>query len=364
MTARSRSIPTTAYFVVLLLLLVIAVLLPFALASVVADVADQSATIYRIEPVPPAGNQSRADIHLQVVALNEWDGTASIRVTVHESCEDECPTGLRVEIVSAFGDSDDEQLDRPASVMVTLPANQRTTVQDVKLPLYGDPIRYPFDEYELGLGVILHRILPDGSVQRLTTAEGQALAGITLQARIPRAVLNDPQSLNPTRLGPEDAGDPFVVIEYLTFSRPLYLKVLTILLVLLVTAAAAYAVFLRPLDQLIVNSGALVLGVWGVRAVLLGTGLPGLTAVDLSLAVVILFLLVTITVRTLYLLEEDTRLRILRRWFARRTDPPKPAAPAGNRPPDIIPQPAGASVQSNGLVPSQAETEPADRQRT
>jgi hypothetical protein len=75
--------------------------------------------------------------------------------------------------------------------------------------------------------------------------------------------------------------------------------VLTVLLVLLVTAAAAYAVFLRPLSELIAGAGALVLGVWGIRAVLLGTNVPGFTAVDLSLAVVILFLLGAITARVL-----------------------------------------------------------------
>src|SRR5207253_11279785 len=73
-------------------------------------------------------------------------------------------------------------------------------------------------------------------------------------------------------------------------------------LVLLVSAAAAYAVFMRPLDQLVLNSGALILGVWGVRSILLGSSVPGITAVDLALSVVILFLLVAITWRS----EEHT----------------------------------------------------------
>jgi hypothetical protein len=50
---------------------------------------------------------------------------------------------------------------------------------------------------------------------------------------------------------------------------------------------------------LIAGAGALVLGVWGIRAVLLGTNVPGFTAIDLSLAVVILFLLGAITARVL-----------------------------------------------------------------
>src|SRR5262249_1722727 len=119
-----------------------------------------------------------------------------------------------------------------------------------------------------------------------------------------------------------------------TFARPVYLKVLTVLLVVLVSAAAAYAVLLRPLDQLIINSGALILGVWGIRAVLLGTSFPGVTAVDLALSLVILFLLVAITVRTLWLLEEQSHLRPLRRLM--RTAPP-PSSPGPALQADYLP---------------------------
>ena len=118
---------------------------------------------------------------------------------------------------------------------------------------------------------------------------------------------------------------PYLFVDVVRFSRPLYLQVLTVCLVLLVTAAAAYAVFLRPLDQLIINAGALILGVWGIRAILLGTTVPGLTAVDLALWAVILFLLVTITVRTLWLLEEGTGWRVLRTLVRPRRDGEPPA---------------------------------------
>ena len=86
-------------------------------------------------------------------------------------------------------------------------------------------------------------------------------------------------------------------------------------------AEVTYAVFLRPLDQLIINAGALILGVWGIRVVLFGTTLPGLTAVDLALWSVILFLLLTITVRTLWLLEEDSGWRLLRTLVRQRRNP-------------------------------------------
>ena len=108
-----------------------------------------------------------------------------------------------------------------------------------------------------------------------------------------------------------EARQPYLFVDVVRFSRPLYLQVLTVCLVLL--------------DQLIINAGALILGVWGIRVILLGTSLIGLTAVDLALWSVILFLLVTITVRTLWLLEEGTGWPVLRTLLRHRRDVEPPA---------------------------------------
>lgn len=85
------------------------------------------------------------------------------------------------------------------------------------------------------------------------------------------------------------------------------------LLVLLIAAAAAYSVFLRPLDELFVNAGALVLGVWGIRAILVPGSLAYVTAVDLALSMVIIFLLGALTIRALLFVHDRGELALLRR---------------------------------------------------
>jgi hypothetical protein len=90
-------------------------------------------------------------------------------------------------------------------------------------------------------------------------------------------------------------------------------------LVLLITPAASYAVFIKPVSQLVVNAGALILGIWGIRTILVGQVTPpGATAVDLSLSIVILFLLVAIAVPMLRVLWERGELQLPRRGRARR----------------------------------------------
>jgi hypothetical protein len=220
--------------------------------------------------------------------------------------------------------------------------------QTINLPIAGDPIRYPFDKYILALGIMVEHVLPDGTVQRLSPEDGRAYLNMSMQARIPRAVMRAPIALDGMQFQASGEVEPYAHLDLLTFERPAYVRVLTVLLVLLVTAAAAYAVFLRPLDQLIINSGALVLGVWGIRSIMVGSSAPGVTALDLALSVVILFLLVAITVRTLWLLEERSDWRVLRR--RRKQTEPEPPKKEAVPPPDSVPgrEPAFARMRDEG----------------
>ena len=351
----ARKSATVAYFCVGLVVLSLIALLPFALTSVAEDVLDQSVPVYDVTRASPA-EPIHSDAHLQITSINEWDGTASIRASLHQNCVDRCPWGDRYIFTSVYGDTEGGDELRPSSTIVTLPATTRDHTEDFKLPIFGDPIRYPFDQYRLALGVIVQRIQPDGSIQTLSTEEARPYVTISIQGRIPRATMSRPLALDPADVPHEGVVEPYVVVEELEFQRPLYMQVLTILLVILVSAAAAYAVFLRPLNELIVGSGALVLGVWGVRGILLGTGLPGVTAVDLSLSVVILFLLATITIRTAWLLEESSMVRPLRSRLPPTKPPPDPPRP------EYLPGRDGASAEDPTVSVSAAPAGSADRE--
>jgi hypothetical protein len=126
--------------------------------------------------------------------------------------------------------------------------------------------------------------------------------------------MTQPVPMEPGDLGAQD-NNPYGYLHVvgLTFARPLYMRMLAILLVLLVAAAAAYAAFMRPVHELVVNSGALVLGVWGVRSILTPQNLYYVTALDVSLSVVIILLLGAISVRALLFVHERGELHLLER---------------------------------------------------
>jgi len=314
-----------AYLLTSFLLLFIVALLPFAVVSLVEDVREQyppNRSIAALSGRPV----DRASVAMDLTGMDEWHGTVSVRVTAQQECAGPCRWRDRYRFVSIWGDGF-QPSDRPTVEQVTVPESPRVVTVTFQLPIAGDPIRYPFDRYAMALGIIMDRLYPDGREETLTLAEAADYVTILASARIPRINVEPLAASSPDdpTVQMADARQPYLFVDVVRFSRPLYLQVLTVCLVLLVTAAAAYAVFLRPLDQLIINAGALILGVWGIRVILLGTSLIGLTAVDLALWSVILFLLVTITVRTLWLLEQGTGWRVLRTLLRHRRDVEPPA---------------------------------------
>jgi hypothetical protein len=146
--------------------------------------------------------------------------------------------------------------------------------------------------------------------------------------------MSSPVSLDPAHFTIPDSAARLALVVRLRFQRPAYEEILAALLVLLVGATATYAVFTRPLTELVINAGALILGIWGVRALLAGTARPGPTGLDLALSLVILVLLGGGTVRMLYDLHKRSGLAALLRRS--RGTPRGRRTPGKHAPPDQV----------------------------
>ena len=93
--------------------------------------------------------------------------------------------------------------------------------------------------------------------------------------------------------------DPFgfVAVQALTLQRPLYLQVLAVVLIVLIAISATLAIFTRGIDDLALGVGGLILGVWGIRSVLMPQSIGTVTVIDLALSWLILLLLLGLALR-------------------------------------------------------------------
>ena len=125
--------------------------------------------IQHLYSLTPGGPQvtNHSNLDFNVIGVDEWGGEASIRISGHHTCDEGCTWSDRILLVSVPSKSQDGEGLPPAQAMV-LPPGPAEVSQTIKLPVAGDPIRYPFDRFRLTLGVILQRVYPDGRVQALT----------------------------------------------------------------------------------------------------------------------------------------------------------------------------------------------------
>lgn len=307
-----------AFFLVGSIVLGLVITVPFAVNSLLDDMVNSvEGQVFTLISDRAAGDEAeRNQIHIGVVELDESRLRVTMRLSAHRVCPAGCPTGSRV-ILFSEGANEAETAGMPPSGTIDLPVGQSIVTQSVDLPLHGHPTLYPFDNYELRLGIGLADLAADKTERPLTREQGQGQLAVTLHERLPRERMDMPIPLSPVG---HDAEAPYELqsLTLLRFNRPLHEQVLAVLLVILIAAAAAYAVFMRPLHDLVINCGGLVLGVWGIRS-LLTPGTASRTLVDISLSVVILFLLSAITFRSLQFLYEKGSFR---------KPPPADAAPA------------------------------------
>jgi hypothetical protein len=249
-----------------------------------------------VAPAAAAAAEANATyFNLGVVDLDEETGQITVAVSGNRRCGASCPSLALT--FAALDDDADKRRGLPPSVTLTLASDDRIFSQAVQLPVRGQPSLYPFDQYELWLGVGGVEILPNGtSIEvRPETLAGRAI--VTLQNRVPDMIMSSPIQIAPETV--RAATDPFgfLTVQALSFERPAYLKVLAVVLVLLVTVSAALALFMRDIQELLLGIGGLILGVWGVRSVLMPQSTPTITAVDLALSWLILLLLLGLALR-------------------------------------------------------------------
>jgi hypothetical protein len=236
------------------------------------------------------------DLHLLVTALDDTTGLLTIRVDGYQECRPKCEADEQLVLVALRSDEVRGRHLPPAAI-VPLPAVSGPVSQTVQLPVRVQALRYPFDAFDLMLGLTLVQVdAATGAVHR-PAAEASARMHVTLQSELPQMNMSAPQPRDPESLRTNEGRYHFFAIESLHFNRWRAGQGLTVLLVLLIAAAAAYAVLLRSLHDLILSAGGLVIGVWGIRSVLVPNNVSGRTGVDVALALVIIFLLGAMSIR-------------------------------------------------------------------
>ncbi len=283
----------------LVLVAFVIVMLPLAIRSmgeVLGRAPDPLFDFVTGRQIDPTTAQKEATyINLGLVTLDEENGLITIAISGNRTCGSECATITMT--LTALDNDADQRRGLPPSITITIKPSDVVFSQSVQLPVRGQPSLYPFDDYSLWLGVGGIVTTSDGRSVEITPDTIPTHAVVSFQNRINDMVMDTPMPIDPQVARSETDPFHFLAVQSLNFTRPAYLEVLTVVLVMLIAVSAAMALFTRGIDELALGFGSLILGIWGVRSVLMPTSLSTATAVDLALTWIILFLLLGLIVR-------------------------------------------------------------------
>jgi hypothetical protein len=312
-------------FAVAALMLVLVALLPIVINSSFQTLLHP--TVGQVFPVATPAAPSPveyADLRLALVGMDELSGFMTLRVTGYYTCLPPCSSSAR--IVFASLDPTEAEADRlPRSAAVLLSASSPEVSQTLQLPVPGHALQYPFDQYELTLGVSLQRVGTDGTLQPLTAAEAANHLRLTLREALPNFQMSVPVAIDPTTIRTPGLLYDYLYVVRMALGRPLDLQATAVVLMLLMTMVVAFAVATKPLSELLVGAGGMILALWGMRGLLVPSNITYITLVDVCLGLVMGILLAAINGRGLVWLVHRNRLRVPGKPSAR-------AAHAGERP--------------------------------
>jgi hypothetical protein len=142
---------------IVLALVVIAV--PFAIRSMATTLfGEQETMLYNLitgEEVPPVmvepPDPTQTYINIAIVDLDPRSGEMKLAVSGNRPCVQEC---YAVAItLYALDDNPAQRRGVPPRVAISLAPDDRVFSQSLTLPVRGHPNRYPFDTYDLWLGI-------------------------------------------------------------------------------------------------------------------------------------------------------------------------------------------------------------------
>lgn len=314
--------PRAGLFATGLLVGIVLVALPFAIRSMVVELfGKQQDALYDLETntIVPDGVAAieGTDAHyynIAIVSISESAGTATLAVSGNRECASGCPTVTIT--LFALDDNAAQRRGLPPSSSITLQPEDLAFSESVTLPIRGRPSMYPFDTYQLWLGFAATAKTASGETIAIDPQRIKQEFVFTLQNQDSGLVMRAPYRIDPQSVAAATDPDLLPVVEALEFQRPDYIKVLSVLLVLLITVSGGIALATRSIDDLVLGVGGLILGIWGIRSVLVTQPLPGISAVDLALSLVILFLLLGLAVRLVRHFHRQSELPL--RWPARK----------------------------------------------
>ncbi len=308
-----KSLFTFLFFLAFLIVAVVIVLLPSAYKSIVQDIKHPGKAGISITPEQNhLGEDNLTALKISLKGIDEIKNTATFLVSGEHSCVTDCGTYTERFHFYQVDADDAESDDIPPMATMLVPNVSDEITHTFTLPIRGHIITYPFDQYEQGLGIHIQRVNnADKSVTGFTPEELKTHFRIHFAEDVSKMEMTEFKLVPPISVKPKDAKFTYDYAFISQYERPMYLKLIVPIVLLITGIVCVFTMVTQPFDKLVMASAAMTLGVFGSRSLIL-SGMPSdSTLIDNLFLMIVLFNLVALVFKGMNFYHARAGLKLL-----------------------------------------------------
>ncbi|MGI9254238.1 MAG: hypothetical protein ACR2J8_10855 [Thermomicrobiales bacterium] len=210
-------------------------LLPFVFNSIATQLLSrQDRVLYngltgeRLSLTPPELDATHENfITIGVLSIDQVNSQATLAVSGNRACLDSGCATMDIHFY-ALDENASQRRGVPPVHTVTLNPVDVMFSETFTLPISGRPNMYPFDTYDLWLGISATRTVAGGKPQELSSQEFSDGSILSLQSLDSNLLMNPPKPIPPGDVRTPTDPYAFITVQSLYFREPTYLIVLAV----------------------------------------------------------------------------------------------------------------------------------------
>jgi len=280
--------------------LIILFLLPMAVQSIVKDIRGLIPEQQFLTKDLTDHGQHFTDIEISLKDVDEMTQVVTIEISGERSCV--APCGAFEDKITFYGINEQtkDQRSHSKNASIIIPDANVPISSEIKLPFTGRLFLYPFDKYTFGVGINIERTYTGQPAKRLTPKDVEDSFEVSFSESVARMELQSFGAVNGADFKPRNVAEPYLFSAIAKFERPMHLKIIVTMVVLMIVLVSVYTMATRPFNELIIDVGAIILGIFGARELVIKDFPSDTTVVDTLFGMIVLYNLVVVVFRSIF----------------------------------------------------------------
>ncbi len=280
--------------------LIILGLLPFAVQSIVRDIKGLVSEQQFLTKDLDDRGQHFTDIEISLKEVDELTQVATVEISGERSCV--APCGTFEDKVTFYGINEQtkDQRSHSKSASITIPDANVPISSEIKLPFTGRLFVYPYDKYVFGIGINIERTFTGQPAKQLKPSDVADSFEISFSESVSRIELKSFEKVDGAVYKPRNVTEPYLFAGVAKFERPMHLKIIVTMVVLMIVLVSIYTMATRAFNELILDVGAIILGIFGARELVIKDFPSDTTFVDTVFGMIVLYNLMVVIFRSIF----------------------------------------------------------------